>query len=217
MNAKILKADAAGIQKASQLIQQGGVAAFPTETFYGLGADARNEESLQKIFRLKGREENKPLLLLIGERDWLSELVRNIPPVAERLIEKFWPGPLTLVFAASPGLSTLLTAGTGTIGVRISPHPIAQALVLAVGRAITATSANLSGQPSTSLAAGVSRFLGGKVDVILDGGQTPGGMGSTVLDVSGPAPKLIRPGAVSLGELVSFIKPHSLRPPRSLR
>jgi L-threonylcarbamoyladenylate synthase len=217
MNAKILKADAAGIQKAGQLIQQGGIAAFPTETFYGLGADARNEEALQKVFRLKGREENKPLLLLIGEREWLSELVRNIPPVAERLIEKFWPGPLTLVFAASPGLSNLLTAGTGTIGVRISPHPIARALVLTVGRAITATSANLSGQPSTSLAVDVSRFLGGKVDVILDGGQTPGGMGSTVLDVSGPDPKLIRPGAISQTELTPFIKPHSLRPPRSLR
>jgi L-threonylcarbamoyladenylate synthase len=211
MNAKILKADAAGIRKASRLIQQGGVAAFPTETFYGLGADARNEEALQKIFRLKGREENKPLLLLIGERDWLSELVRNIPPIAERLIEKFWPGPLTLVFAALPGLSNLLTAGTGTIGVRISPHPIAQALVLAVGRAITATSANLSGQPSTSLAVDVSRFLGGKVDLVLDSGQTPGGMGSTILDVSGPAPKLIRPGAISQGELASFIKPHALR------
>ena len=150
-NPKILKADTVGIQRVSQVILQGGVAAFPTETFYGLGADVQNEEALQKVFRLKDREENKPLLLLIGEKEWLSGLVRKISPVAERLIEGFWPGPLTLVFEASSHLSNLLTAGTGTIGVRISPHPIAQALVQAVGRAITATSANLSGQPSASL------------------------------------------------------------------
>ncbi|MCX5910612.1 MAG: L-threonylcarbamoyladenylate synthase, partial [Deltaproteobacteria bacterium] len=112
MNRKIIKADPAGIRKVGRVILQGGVAAFPTETFYGLGADARNEEALQKIFQLKGREENKPLLLLIGDRDWLSGLVRNLPPVAGRLMEKFWPGPLTLVFEASPRLSALLTGGT---------------------------------------------------------------------------------------------------------
>jgi L-threonylcarbamoyladenylate synthase len=193
------------------------VAAFPTETFYGLGADAQDEEALQKVFRLKGREENKPLLLLIGEKEWLSGLVRHISPVAERLIEGFWPGPLTLVFEASSHLSNLLTAGTGTIGVRISPHPIAQALVRAVGRAITATSANLSGQPSASLAIEVFRSLGNQVAIILDGGQTAGGRGSTVLDVSGPTLKIIRPGAISQAELVSFINRHSLRPPRSRR
>jgi len=204
-NPKILNADTVGIQKGSQVILRGGVAAFPTETFYGLGADAQNEEALQKVFRLKGREENKPLLLLIAEKNWLSGLVSNISPVAERLIESFWPGPLTLVFEASPRLSNLLTAGKGKIGVRISPHPIAQALVQAVGRAITATSANLSGQPSASLAIEVFRSLGNQVEVILDGGQTAGGLGSTVLDVSGPTLKIIRPGAISQAGLVSFM------------
>ena len=205
MNQKVVKADMAGIRLVSQVILQGGVAAFPTETFYGLGADARNEEALQKIFQIKGREENKPLLLLIADRDWLSGLVRNIPPVAGRLMEKFWPGPLTLVFEASPRLSALLTGGTGTVGVRLSPHPVAQALIQAVGRAITATSANLSGQPSASVAAEVFRALGNRVDAILDGGQTPGGLGSTVLDVSSPAPRIIRRGVISQAELVPFL------------
>jgi L-threonylcarbamoyladenylate synthase len=205
MNRKVLKADMAGIRRVSQVLLQGGVAAFPTETFYGLGADARNEEALQKIFQIKGREENKPLLLLIGDRDWLSGLVRNIPPVAGRLMEKFWPGPLTLVFEASPWLSALLTGGTGTVGVRLSPHPVAQALIQAVGRAITATSANLSGQPSASVAAEVFRALGNRVDAILDGGQTAGGLGSTVLDVSSPSPRIIRRGVISQAELVPFL------------
>ena len=205
MNRKVLKADMAGIRHVSQVLLQGGVAAFPTETFYGLGADARNEEALQKIFQIKGREENKPLLLLIGDRDWLSGLVRNIPPLAGRLMEKFWPGPLTLVFEASPRVSALLTGGTGTVGVRLSPHPVAQALIQAVGRAITATSANLSGQPSASIAAEVFRALGNRVDAILDGGQTAGGLGSTVLDVSSPSPRIIRTGVISQAELVPFL------------
>jgi len=205
MNRKVLKADMAGIRRVSQVLLQGGVAAFPTETFYGLGADARNEKALQKIFQIKGREENKPLILLIGDRDWLSGLVRSIPPVAGRLMEKFWPGPLTLVFEASPQLSALLTGGTGTVGVRLSPHPVAQALIQAVGRAITATSANLSGQPSASVAAEVFRALGNRVDAILDGGQTAGGLGSTVLDVSSPSPRIIRRGVISQAELVPFL------------
>ena len=205
MNRKVLKADPAGIRHVSQVILQGGVASFPTETFYGLGADARNEEALQKIFQIKGREENKPLLLLVGDPDWLPGLVRSIPPLAERLMENFWPGPLTLVFEASPRLSALLTGGTGTIGVRLTPHPVAQALLAAVGRAITATSANLSGQPSASVAAEVFRALGNRVDAILDGGQTIGGLGSTVLDVSSPRPRIVRRGVISQAKLAPFL------------
>ncbi len=206
MNPKILKAAPAGIAQVSRVILQGGVAAFPTETFYGLGADAQNEEALQKVFWIKGREENKPLLLLIGAREWLSCWVRHIDPVAERLIEAFWPGPLTLVFEALPHLSNLLTGGTGTIGVRISPHPVARALVQAVGHPITATSANLSGQPSASLAVEVLNSLGNRVDAILDGGQTAGGLGSTVLDVSSSIPRILRLGAISRTELAPFIE-----------
>jgi len=206
MKPKLINADPAGVRKVAQVILQGGVAAFPTETFYGLGADVRNETALQKIFQIKGREENKPLLVLIAEQEWLPGLVRNIPPVAKPLMEKFWPGPLTLIFEASSELSGLLTAGTGTVGVRVSPHPVAQSLVRAVGRAITATSANLSGQPGASGAAEVLRTIGERVDAILDGGPTVGGLGSTVVDVSGSSFRILRQGALSRPELQPFFE-----------
>jgi len=206
MNAPILKADSKGIERASQLILQGGVVAFPTETFYGLGADAGDVVALQKVFQIKGREENKPLLLLVADRAWVQDLVKKISPAAEALIERFWPGPLTLVFEASAHLPPILTANTGKVGLRVSSHPVTQALVQAVGRAITGTSANLSGQASPSLAAQVSQALGRKVDAILDGGKTAGGLGSTVLDVSAVLPKIIRQGAISQEELAPFLE-----------
>ena len=206
MTGHIFKADSQGIQQASQLILQGGVVAFPTETFYGLGADAGDVLALQKVFQIKGREENKPLLLLVADRAGVQGLVKKISPVADALIERFWPGPLTLVFEAAVYLSPILTAKTGKVGLRVSSHPVAQALVQAVGRAVTGTSANLSGQPSPSLAAQVSRALGKKVDAILDGGKTAGGPGSTVLDVSAAWPKIIRRGAISQEELAPFLE-----------
>jgi len=205
MPCSILKYDPNKVVEAGQIVLQGGIVAFPTETFYGLGADAGKEKALQRIFQIKGREENKPLLLLIADRTWLPDLARKIPAVAERLIEKFWPGPLTLVFEASPHLSPILTANTGKVGVRISSHPTAQALVRAVGRALTGTSANLSGRPSPSSAKEVYKALGAKIDAILDGGKTAGGLGSTVLDVSGSRPEIIRQGAVSRAELALFL------------
>jgi L-threonylcarbamoyladenylate synthase len=206
MTGHILKADSQGIKQASQLILQGGVVAFPTETFYGLGADAGDVVALQKVFQIKGREENKPLLLLVAGRTWVQDLVKKISPAAEALIERFWPGPLTLVFEASAHLPPILTANTGKVGLRVSSHPVTQALVQAVGRAITGTSANLSGQASPSLAAQVSQALGRKVDAILDGGKTAGGLGSTVLDVSAVLPKIIRQGAISQEELAPFLE-----------
>jgi len=205
MNCVILQSDSQGISQASQMILNGGVVAFPTETFYGLGADALNEKALKKIFQVKGRYESKPLPLLIANRTWLSGLVKKISPRAESLMERFWPGPLTLVFEASPHLPNLLTANTGKVGIRISSHPIAQALVQAVGRPITGTSANRSGYPSASISAEVLRALGEQVEAIIDGGKTKGGLGSTVLDVSGSRPIIIRPGAVSREELASFL------------
>lgn len=206
MTGHILKADSQGIKQASQLILQGGVVAFPTETFYGLGADAGDVVAVQKVFQIKGREENKPLLLLVAGRTWVQDLVKKISPAAEALIERFWPGPLTLVFEASAHLPPILTANTGKVGLRVSSHPVTQALVQAVGRAITGTSANLSGQASPSLAAQVSQALGKKVDAILDGGKTAGGLGSTVLDVSAVLPKIIRQGAISQEELAPFLE-----------
>ena len=188
------------------MILQGKVVAFPTETFYGLGADALDGEALQKIFRVKEREKDKPLLLLIADRTWLPGLVKHIPPRAEPLMERFWPGPLTLIFAASVHLPPLLTGNTEKIGLRISSHPVAQALVRVVGRAITATSANISGQPGSCQAGEVLKALGKKIDAILDGGKTTGGLGSTVLDLAGASPKIIRQGAIARAELAPFLR-----------
>jgi L-threonylcarbamoyladenylate synthase len=206
MPCPILKSDPRGIKKAAQVILQGGIIAFPTETFYGLAADAGNEAALKKIFQVKKREEGKALLLLIAEKGWLKELVQDISPLAERLVNRFWPGPLTLVFQASPQISPLLTADTGKIGVRLSPHPVTQALVQAVGRAITGTSANLSGQPGILTAREVFQSLGDSLDAVLDGGKTAGGPGSTVLDVSDPSPRLIREGMISRDEWENVIR-----------
>ena len=205
MACQILKADTPGIEKSAQIILQGGVVSFPTETFYGLAADPLNERALQKIFQIKGREESKPLLLLIGDRTWVPGIARKISPLAERLMEKFWPGPLTLVLEALPHLPALITANTGKVGLRASSHPVARALALAAGRAITGTSANLSGRPSLLTAPEVFQALGEKLDAILDGGKTAGGLGSTVLDVSGVPPRVIREGAISRRELSPFI------------
>jgi len=205
MVCRIFKTTPEGIEKAAQIILAGGVVAFPTETFYGLGADALNERALRKVFDMKGREEDKPLLLLIAERDWLRDLVPEIPPPAEIFMDRFWPGPLTLVLKASAHLSSLLTAKTEKIGLRISSHPIAQALVKAVGRPLTGTSANLSGQPGGSTAEEVLRTLGAKLDGLIDGGKTGGGPGSTVLDVSESPPKIIREGILSRKDLAAFV------------
>jgi L-threonylcarbamoyladenylate synthase len=205
MNGNILKANPEGIKRASQLILQDRVVAFPTETFYGLAANALSVQALQRVYEIKGRAEKKPLLLLIADRTWLPGLVKKIPLTAERLMERFWPGPLTLVFQASWHLPELLTAHTGKVGIRISSHPVAQALVQGLGRAITGTSANLTGQASASTAAEVLEALGERVDAILDGGKTAGGLGSTVLDVSGVLPKIVRQGAVSREELAPFL------------
>jgi L-threonylcarbamoyladenylate synthase len=206
MKSKILKDDPKGIEKAGRLILQGGIVAFPTETFYALGADALNEQAIQKVYEIKGREERKPLLLLVAEKDWLPALIRELPPPAEKLIERFWPGPLTLIFGASERIPAKLTGHTGKVGIRVPGHPAARELIRAVGRAVTGTSANPSGSPSASFAAEVVQALGAKIDAVLDGGRTPGGLGSTVLDVSGPSPVMVRQGVVPAPELFAFFR-----------
>ena len=204
MKSKILSDDPKGIERASRLILQGGIVAFPTETFYALGGDALNEQAIQKVYEMKGREEEKPLLLLVAEKDWLPALIKELPAPAEKLIERFWPGPLTLVFEASARIPAKLTGHTGKVGIRVPGHPVARELIRAVGRAVTGTSANPSGSPSASFAAEVIQALGGKIDAVLDGGRTAGGLGSTVLDVSGPSPVVVRQGVIPAPELLPF-------------
>jgi L-threonylcarbamoyladenylate synthase len=185
-----------GIEKAVTILKAGGVVAFPTETFYGLATDATNEKAVDRIFEIKGRSFNNPIALIISKGDDLELLTDYVPEAAKTLITAFWPGPLTLIFKASPSVSPRLTAGTGKIGVRISSNPIAQALAAGLGRPITATSANLSGGRECTTAGEVRKQIANVQLAIIDGGPTPGGQGSTFLDVTVDPPVLLREGAI---------------------
>jgi L-threonylcarbamoyladenylate synthase len=190
---------------ALETIRKGGVVAYPTETFYGLGVDALNEDSIKKIYAIKKRNFSQPLLTLIPHRDVLPEYVKDIPEVARRLMGQFWPGPLTLIFFASPHLPPLLCAQTKKIAVRISSHPIAQALAEGAYSPITSTSANVSGSASPTTLEEVSLQLGEKVDLIIDGGRTTGGKPSTIVDVTQCPPRLIREGIIPFDELKTHV------------
>jgi L-threonylcarbamoyladenylate synthase len=196
----------ASLSRASRVLLSGGLVAFPTESFYGLGADATNERAIRRLFLVKGRGGDRPVLLLIDSPDRLHRYVEGVSPLAERLMKAFWPGGLTLVFKALPTVSSLLTAGTGKIGIRLSSHPVPTALARAIGVPVTGTSANLSNAPPCLTAREVLNSIGSGVDLILDGGATAGGMGSTVLDVTVDPPRIVREGLVSRTQLSPFIK-----------
>lgn len=184
------------IEKAITILEAGGVVAFPTETFYGLAADATNEKAVDRIFEIKGRSFNNPIALIISKENDLDLLADNIPEEAKKLMAAFWPGPLTLVFQASPSVSPRLTASTGKIGVRISSHPIAHALAAGLGSPITATSANLSGGRECTTAEEVRGQMANAQLTVIDGGPTLGGRGSTFLDVTVDPLVLLREGAI---------------------
>lgn len=190
---------------ACAVLQAGGVVAFPTETYYGLAVDPFNQAALSRLFALKGRSVDKPVLLIVDNVSQLSSLVADIPPSFPILMEKFWPGPLTLVFPGSASLPGMLTGYRGTIGVRVSSHPVARQLVRAFGRPITATSANFSGHPAAVAASGVRDQLGQDVDVVLDGGDTPGGQGSTLLGYQEGKVCLLRAGRISFAEIEAVL------------
>ena len=194
------------LNKAASIIRSGGVVAFPTESFYGLGVSAWDEKAIQHLFDIKKREDDQPILLLIPSVSVLDRYVTRISDIARQLMEAFWPGGLTLVFEAKPELSLLLTSGTGKIGLRLSGHPVATALAQVVGAAITGTSANISGQPACSSAEAVLRSLGKSVDLIIDGGRTKGGKGSTVLDVTVDPILVLREGMVSREQLKAYLE-----------
>ena len=195
----------AGLKRAAEVIISGGVVAFPTESFYGLAVNARDEEAIQRLFRIKGRQSDSPILILISSPGALDQYVVHISEIAHKIIRQFWPGGLTLVFEARPAISPLLTANTGKIGLRLSSHPVATALAGAAGVPITGTSANISGRPACINAREVFHSLGKGVDLILDGGRTRGGKGSTVLDVSVNPPVILREGMVDREELKEFL------------
>jgi len=184
------------IDEAVAILHRGGVIAFPTETFYGLGADARNEAAVGKIFDVKGRDFSNPILVVIGDPDHLDAFVRDVPAGARRLMNRLWPGPLTIVFRASAPVSPMLTAGTAKIGVRLTSHPVARELARRLGGPLTATSANRSGAPECSSAADVLSQLGGGIDAVVDGGPTPGGKGSTIVDATVFPVRVLREGVI---------------------
>jgi L-threonylcarbamoyladenylate synthase len=198
---EILKADRdnseeAVISRAAEILTAGGVIAYPTETFYGLGADATNELAIRKIYALKGRNFHNPISVIIDCREKLYPLVSEVPASALKLMKAFWPGPLTIVFKASAGVSTLLTGGTGKIGIRISSHAAARAIAAKLGQPVTATSANLSRAPECSAADEVVNQIGDKLDAIVDLGNTAGGRGSTIIDVTLSPPQILREGVI---------------------
>jgi L-threonylcarbamoyladenylate synthase len=193
------------ISRAAECLLSGGLVAYPTESFYGLAVDVTNEEAIKRLFLVKRRRTSNPVLILIPSVDLLSLYVDTIPPIAHRLMEEFWPGGLTLVFGASPNVSPLLSAGTGKIGARLSSHPVAMALTHAVGVPISGTSANISGRPACRNAEEVLSAFGEKVALILDGGETFGEVGSTVLDVTMHPPQVLRQGMVHHNRLKEFI------------
>lgn len=188
--------DQALIERAVTILKEGGVIAYPTETFYGLGAHAGNAGAVERIFIIKDRSFRNPIALIMGKYENLAELVKEVPPAANKLMEVFWPGALTLVFHASDRIIPRLTAGTGTIGIRVSSHPIASALAKTLAFPITATSANISGAGECSTAKEVLDRLGEKIDALIDGGRTRGGVGSTVLDMTTDPPAMLREGVI---------------------
>ena len=196
----------AALSQAARVVRDGGVIAFPTETFYGLGVTPGDSAAVQRLFALKGRSPaSSPILVLIRHRQDLESLTSEISPSAELLMKACWPGPLTIVFRASSRVPSVLTAGTGTIGIRLSAAPSLQRLLHAVGGPLTGTSANRSGALPAVTAEDVQVSLGADVDLILDGGRTPGGFASTVVDTTVTPVRLIREGALSRSAVLSVL------------
>ncbi|MFC1821130.1 L-threonylcarbamoyladenylate synthase [Thermodesulfobacteriota bacterium] len=194
-----------GIEKANEIILSGGLVAFPTESFYGLAVNATDEDAVRRLFLIKKRPVDQPILILIPSLEMLDQYVSNISETAHLLIRRFWPGGLTLVFEAGRNIPPLLTGGSGKIGIRLSSHNIATDLAKRTGIAITGTSANVSGAPPCVTAEEVQRSLGNELDLILDGGETNGGKGSTILDVTVVPPRIIREGMISYEQIKVFL------------
>lgn len=216
METKVWKVDKYGdnlytypqIKEAAELLQQNEIVAFPTETVYGLGANALSNEAVEKIFQAKGRPSDNPLIVHISERKEVERFGENIPEKAEKLMEAFWPGPLTIILNTKPGIiSEKTTAGLSTVGIRMPNHPVALALIKASGLPIAAPSANLSGKPSPTSFSHVYQDMNGKIAGIVDGGETGVGVESTVIDCTGEIPIILRPGGITKEEIETIVGP----------
>ena len=210
MNTEIIKIDAANIdekaiEKAAEIIKNGGLVAFPTETVYGLGANALDADASAKIYEAKGRPSDNPLIAHIASLDTLDEIVEDVSDVAKKLIEKFWPGPMTLIFKKKDLVPDSTTGGLDTLAVRFPSNEIAKALIEKSGVPIAAPSANISGKPSPTKGEHVVEDLDGKVDMIIDGGEVGLGLESTIIDVT-EEPTILRPGFVTQEMLEDVIE-----------
>jgi len=195
------------LREAVSVLREGGVVAFPTETFYGLGVRYDEDGALAKLYELKGRPKVKAMPLIVGGGDVLRLVAKEPGVLARKLMARFWPGPLSLLMRAVPGLPDFLTAGTGKVAVRIPGESFALDLSRAAGFPLTATSANISGMPPASTAGDIIRYFGEQPDLIIDGGRTAGGKPSTIVDVSGENMMIVRHGVIPDEEIIQACKP----------
>lgn len=204
MQTLVLPCDFRGaLEQALDLLQQGELVAFPTDTVYGLGAMAFDAQAIDRLYQAKGREAGKAIAILVGEAEALQQVTAGMNDMAMRLAQRFWPGPLTLVVAGHPSLPANLSPRP-TVGVRMPDHPVALTLLRRAGP-LAVTSANLSGAPNASTAQEVFAQLQGRVALILDGGKTPGGLPSTVLDCTGSQPVILRQGPITLEQIYAVL------------
>jgi L-threonylcarbamoyladenylate synthase len=189
---------------AIMALRNGGIVAFPTETFYGLAVDPRSSAAVAKVFELKRRGGDQPLPLIASDLDQIADHVGTLTPLAARLAARAWPGPLTLIIPASPHLCDAVHLSTGKIAVRVPADAVARALSERVGHAITSTSANISGDPPAATPAQVLASFGSGIDVLIDTGHTPAGLPSTIVDATGDAPVLVRAGAIPWDRVLEF-------------
>lgn len=213
---KIIKSgNISSIKKAAQIIKAGGLVVFPTETVYGIGANALDPKAVNRIFKAKGRPSDNPLIVHIDKMDWISKLCVDVPGMAYKLAYRYWPGPLTLVLKKSSVVPKNVTAGLDTVAVRIPNNKIALSLIRESKVPIAAPSANLSGKPSPTKAIHIIKHLDKRVDIIIDGGPTDIGLESTVLDLASKIPTILRPGKISLEELRMIMPNVKMAHPKS--
>lgn len=189
------------VDMAVASLRRGGVVAYPTDTLYGLGAHGLNDGAVREVFRIKGRQDGSPMPLLLGEVSDILRVAVDVAPLVWVLARRFWPGPLTLIVPKGPAVPEAVTAGGETVAVRIPDHPVPREIARRLGAPITGTSANISGAAGATTAEAVWATVGEQVDLVIDCGPCPEGVGSTVLDVTGALPRILRSGPVSLASL----------------
>jgi L-threonylcarbamoyladenylate synthase len=193
------------IQEAAKWILNSGLVAVPTDTLYGLAADPFSAIAVARVFAVKGRLAERALPLIAADMDQVARALGGLPEAGRLLAERYWPGPLTLLVPAPAALAREVSGGTGRVGVRVPANAVARAICAEVGRPITATSANISGEPATADPDEVEGALGGRIDLLIDTGRTSGGAASTIVDVTGAAPELVRAGAISWDEIETWL------------